>query len=79
MGITVQVCSGDIPQILIDEGVSISILSSVAWNALGCPQLASVTQNLLSFNRRTGQPLGTLPQIWVTLGRKTVFIDVMVV
>jgi hypothetical protein len=38
-----------------------------------------VTQNLLSFNRRTSQPLGTLPQFPVTLGGKTVFIDVMVV
>jgi hypothetical protein len=64
---------------LIDEGASISILSSVAWHTLGCPQLAPVTQNLLAFNRRTSQPLGTLPQFPVTLGGKTVFIDVMVV
>jgi hypothetical protein len=77
--ITVQVCGRDVPQTLIDEGASISILSSVAWHALGCPQLASVTQNLLAFNRRTSQPLGTLPQFPVTLGGKTVFIDVMVV
>jgi hypothetical protein len=54
-------------------------LSSIAWQALGCPQLAPVTQNLLAFNRRTSQPLGTLPQFPVTLGGKTVFIDVMVV
>jgi hypothetical protein len=54
-------------------------LSSIAWQALGCPPLAPVTQNLLAFNRRTSQPLGTLPQFPVTLGGKTVFIDVMVV
>jgi hypothetical protein len=77
--ITVQVCGRDVPQTLIDEGASISILSSLAWQALGCPQLALVTQNLLAFNRRTSQPLGTLPQFPVTLGGKTVFIDVMVV
>jgi hypothetical protein len=77
--ITVQVCGRDIPQTLIDEGASVSILSSIAWQALGCPQLAPVTQNLLAFNRRTSQPLGTLPQFPVTLGGKTVFIDVMVV
>jgi hypothetical protein len=41
--------------------------------------LRLVTQNLLAFNRRTSQPLGTLPQFPVTLGGKTVFIDVMVV
>jgi hypothetical protein len=59
--ITVQVCGQDVPQTLIDEGASVSILSSVAWYTLGCPQLASVTQNLLSFNIRTSQPLGILP------------------
>jgi hypothetical protein len=77
--IIVQVFGRDVPQTLIDEGVSISILSSIAWHALGCPQLAPVTQNLLAFNRRTSQPLGILPQFPVTLGGKTVFIDVMVV
>jgi hypothetical protein len=35
--IIVQVCGRDIPQTLIDDGVSVSILSSVAWYALGCP------------------------------------------
>jgi hypothetical protein len=77
--ITVQVCGQHVPQTLIDEGASVSILSSFAWKALGCPPLASITQNLLAFNRRTSQPLGTLPQFPVTLGGKIVFIDVMVV
>jgi hypothetical protein len=77
--ITVQVCGRDVTKTLIDEGSSVSILSSISWKALGCPPLASVTQNLLAFNRRTSQPLGTLPQFPVTLGGKTVFIDVMVV
>jgi hypothetical protein len=77
--ITVQVRGRDVPQTLIDEGASVSILSSVAWYALGCPQLAPVTQSLLAFNRGTSQPLGILPQFPVTLGGKTIFIDVMVV
>jgi hypothetical protein len=77
--ITVQVHGWDVPQTLIDEGASVSILSSVTWYTLGCLQLASVTQNLLAFNRRTSQPLGILPQFLVTLGRKNIFIDVMVV
>jgi hypothetical protein len=51
--ITVQVCGRDVPQTLIDEGSSVSILSSIAWQALGCPPLVLVTQNLLAFNRRT--------------------------
>jgi hypothetical protein len=54
-------------------------LSSIAWHALGYPQLALVTENLLAFNRRTSQPLGTLPQFPINLGGKTIFIDVMVV
>jgi hypothetical protein len=59
--ITVQVCGRGVPQTLIDEGASVSILSSIAWKYLGCPHLTSVTQNMLAFNRRTSQPLGTLP------------------
>jgi hypothetical protein len=77
--ITVQVCGRDVPQTLIDEVSSVSILSSIAWQALRCPPLVLVMQNMLSFNRRTSQPLGTLPQFPITLGGKTVFIDVMVV
>jgi hypothetical protein len=77
--IIVQVHGQDVPQTLIDEGASVIILSFVAWYALGCPQLAPVTQNLLDFKRRTSQPLGILPQFPITLGGKIVFIDVMVV
>jgi hypothetical protein len=77
--ITVQVRGRDVPQMLIDEGAFVGILSFVAWYALGFPQLAPVTRNLLDFNKRTSQPLGILPQFPVTLGGKTIFIDVMVV
>jgi hypothetical protein len=37
--ITVQVCGRDVTKTLIDEGSSVSILSSIAWQALGCPSL----------------------------------------
>jgi hypothetical protein len=77
--ITVHVCVRDIPQIIIDEGASISILSSISWKALGSPMLAPVTYNLLDFNRKVTQPLGILPQFPITLGGKNVLIDVMVV
>jgi hypothetical protein len=36
-------------------------------------------QNLLDFNKRTNQNLRNLPQFPMTLGGKTIFIDVMVV
>jgi hypothetical protein len=64
---------------LIDEGSSVTILSSITWKALGYPQLVLVTQNLLAFNKRTSHPLGVLPQFPVTLGGKTIINDVMVV
>jgi hypothetical protein len=38
--ITVQVCGWDVTKTLIDEGSSVSIFSSIAWKALGCPPLA---------------------------------------
>jgi hypothetical protein len=77
--IPVHVYGRDIPHALIDEGSSISILSSISWKDLGYPQLVPVTQIMFTFNRRTSHPLGILPQFPITLGGKTAFIDVMVV
>jgi hypothetical protein len=77
--ITVKYFGRDIPQMLIDEGSSVSIFSSISLQYLGYPQLVSVTQTLSTFNRRTNHPLGILPRFTVTLGGKTVFIDIMVV
>ena len=64
---------------IIDEGVSVSILSSIAWQALGSPPLVLVTQNLLAFNRGTNQPLRILSQLPITFGGKVVYLNVMVV
>jgi hypothetical protein len=77
--ITVQVCGQDVPHALIDEGLFVIILSSIAWQELGYPHLLPITQNLLAFNRRTNHPLRVLPHFPITLGGKTIFIDVMVV
>ena len=77
--ITVQAFGLVIPSTVIDEGASVIILSSTTWQAFGSPLLAPITQNLLAFNRRTSQPLGILPRLPVTLGGKTVHMDVMVV
>ena len=63
----------------IDEGASVSILSSTAWQALGSPPLVPVTHILLAFNRGTNQPLGILPQFPITLGGKIIYLNVMVV
>ena len=37
------------------------------------------TEQILAFNRRPTGPLGILPQLPITLGEKTVYVDVMVI
>ena len=65
--IIVQVFDRDVPQNIVDEGASIIILSSIAWQALGSPQLVPITQDLLAFSRGISQPLGIFPQFTITL------------
>ena len=54
-------------------------MPSTTWQALGSPQLVPVAQNLLAFDGGTSQPLGILPMFCVTLGGKTIYIDVLIV
>jgi hypothetical protein len=77
--ITVQVCDRNIPNTIIDDGSSVSILFVNAWKSFGSSELAPMTQNLLTFDIRVSQPLGILPQFPITLGGKTVYVNVMVV
>ena len=77
--IIVQAYNMVVPGTILDEGASVSIMPSTTWKALGSPYLVPVTQNLLAFNGGTSQPLGILPKFPITLGGKTVYIDVMVV
>ena len=64
---------------IVDKGASVSILSSIAWQALGFPRFVPATDQILAFNRRPTTPLGILPYFPITLGGKTGSIDVMVV
>lgn len=64
---------------IIDEGALVIILSSIAWKVLGSPSLMLITQNLSCFNKGTSRPLGILPKLPITLRRKTVHLNVMVV
>jgi len=77
--ITVQAYNMVVPSTILDEGSCIIIMSSTTWKDLGSPQLVPVTQNLLAFNGGTSQPLGILLKFPITLGGKTIYIDVMVV
>ena len=54
-------------------------MSSTTWKDLGSLQLVLVTQNLLASSRGTNQPLGILPQLPITLGGKTVYLNMIVV
>jgi hypothetical protein len=74
-----QVCDKNIPNTIKNEGDSVSILSTNSWKDFGSTQLAPMTHNLLTFDRRASQPLGILPQFPVTLGGKTIYVNVMVV
>ena len=77
--IVVNVTARRILRTIVDEGASISILSSTTWKALGSPQHVPSTDQILAFNHRPTAPLGTLPCFPITLGGKTIYIDVMVV
>ena len=54
--IIVKICGRSVHRTNVDEGSSVSILSSTAWQALGSPQLVLVMQNLLAFNKTLVNP-----------------------
>jgi hypothetical protein len=77
--ITMHVFYRNIPNTIIDEGDSISILFLNSWQGFGSLQLTPVTQNQLTFDRRVSKTLRILPLFRVTLGGKKVCVDVIVV
>ena len=77
--IVVNVTARWILRTIVDEGASISILSPTVWQDLGSRQLVPATNQILAFNQRPTTPLGILPHFPITLGWKTICIDVMVV
>ena len=64
---------------IIDEGASVSNLSSTAWKALGSPSRFPEMRNLTGFDKGTSRPLGILPNVPITLRRKIIHMNVMVV
>ena len=76
--VTVYAYDKAIPGTVLDEGASVSLMPSTTWQALGSPQLGLVTQNLLAFDGGAYPSLGVLPKFPITLGGKTVYIDVLV-
>ncbi|CAA3032930.1 Hypothetical predicted protein [Olea europaea subsp. europaea] len=76
--ITVRACAKAVPGTILDEGACVSLMSSITRQALGSPYLGPVTQNLLAFDRGACPSLGVLPKFPITLGGKTIYIDVLV-
>jgi hypothetical protein len=74
----VQVNSTNIYRCIVDEGSSTSILSSSIWKVLGSLELVSSSHEILAFERCTSENLGVLPQLPISLGGKTVLVDVIV-
>ena len=74
-----RVSTKSILHTIVDEGASVSILSSTAWKAICSSFLVPDTDQILDFNLRPTTPLGIRPQLPITLEGKTVSIDVMVV
>ena len=64
---------------IIDQRALVSILSSTTWKVLGSPSIFPETKIFSSFNGGTNRPLGILPKLQITLKRKTVHLNVMVV
>jgi hypothetical protein len=77
--IRVEFNSTNIYRCIVDEGASESILSSSVWKFLGSPKLVSSSHELLAFDRCPSEYLGFLPQLPISLGGKTILVDVIVV
>ena len=76
--VTVHTYNTAIPGTFSDEGASVSLMLAATWQALGSPPLVLVAPNLTAFDGGTSQPLGILPKFPITLGGKTIYIDVSV-
>jgi hypothetical protein len=77
--IRVEVNSNNIYLCIVDEGAFTSILSSLTWKYLGSPKLVSTSHELLDFDRRPSEYLGVIPEFPISLGGKTIRVDVIVV
>jgi hypothetical protein len=77
--IRVEVNSTKNYRCIVDEGASTSILSFLVWKVLGYPKLVSSLHEFLAFDRHPSKYLGVLPQLPISLGGKTVIVDVIVV
>ncbi|MCY6488099.1 hypothetical protein, partial [Actinobacillus pleuropneumoniae] len=75
--IIVQIYRMVMADTIIDEGASVSILSSTSWKALGLPSLLPEKRNITGFEKGTSRLLGILPNVPITLRGKIVPMNVI--
>ena len=64
---------------MVDEGASTSVMSLSCWKGLGSPEIAPSQSMLKAFDGHVFKPHGIVPMFPVTLGGKTVNVEVEVV
>ena len=64
---------------MVDEGASTCVMSLSCWKGLGSPEIVSLQSMLKSFDGHVFKPHGIVPSFPVTLGDKTVNVEVEVV
>lgn len=64
--ITIHAYDKVLPSTILDEGASVSLMSSTTWQDVGSPQLVLVTHNMLAFDGGSCQPIGVLPNLPIT-------------
>jgi hypothetical protein len=68
-----------IRHIVIDEGVSMCVMSLTCWKSIGSPTLSQSLTMLIVFDGRSFHPHSILPTFPIQLGGKIVEVDVKVV
>jgi hypothetical protein len=68
-----------VKRIVIDEGASTCMMSLSCWKAIGSPELTPSPTLLTAFDGRSFRPHGMIPSCPVTLGGKSVCVEVEVV
>lgn len=63
---------------MVDEGSFTYILSSLSLKYMDSPKLVTIASQLLAYDRRLGESLRIIPNLPITLGGKTILLDVLV-
>jgi hypothetical protein len=68
-----------VKRIIVDEGASTCVMSLSCWKAIGSPELTPSPTLLTAFDGHSFRPHGMIPSCPVTLGGKSICVEVEVV